>query len=601
MLQRNKTGFAKKYVFLVFMTLVVAALMSLVAMDVFHHGYFCDEEAYGPLPAEDVESYVDLADGGYSVTFTPARKHFRGFELAIADQPEDNNGALILTVTDEAGMVADVLTEDLSRIAENVWYKTYTNVDLKAGRTYTLTITAEQCRVFPKLQLVSAGHVASETSSGGLLLGYAYGQSTFTGAQKLCIIFLLLSMWSLTAGELLLPEQKRLFLRKVIGVLLLWFLLYSNYSLCYMDGPDAISVPSGNGSERLIVNSISNNACIDGYGLTRYIEGAYEPYLSQFGLQGHIFRILGQFLGFGSLQNLCAAAAATVMIGIVLLIRHKYDTLMAGCFFAAFWLSPWVINCAANIYWVEATWFVPMLVGLAFVCSLDNRTCRFLCYAGSFVSICIKCLCGYEFISTIMMGLISFPLAELVCALADKDKKRAKQLFISVFSLGICALAGFGAAILAHAQLRGEGDLLSGIRIIIERDVLRRTIGADLNQFDPVYWPSFNASIPETIGLYFNFKTQIITGLPGNLFPLLSLLPLMAFALDWHHGRLSVRTAALYVIFALASLSWFLLAKSHSYIHTHLNFVLWYFGFIQVCFYVLLDKLLSICRKERRL
>lgn len=35
---------------------------------------------------------------------------------------------------------------------------------------------------------------------------------------------------------------------------------------------------------------------------------------------------------------------------------------------------------------------------------------------------------------------------------------------------------------------------MEGIKNIFEQDVLRRTNGADLNNFDVAYWPSMNAS-----------------------------------------------------------------------------------------------------------
>ena len=43
----------------------------------------------------------------------------------------------------------------------------------------------------------------------------------------------------------------------------------------------------------------------------------------------------------------------------------------------------------------------------------------------------------------------------------------------------------------------------------------------------------------------------------------------------------------------LTSVSWFVLAKSHSYVHTHINFVLWYMGYVQVCLYVIVDWIID--------
>lgn len=31
---------------------------------------------------------------------------------------------------------------------------------------------------------------------------------------------------------------------------------------------------------------------------------------------------------------------------------------------------------------------------------------------------------------------------------------------------------------------------------------------------------------------------------------------------------------------------------AHSYVHTHMNYVLWYFGFVQICIYILCKQVM---------
>lgn len=327
-----------------------------------------------------------------------------------------------------------------------------------------------------------------------------------------------------------------------------------------------------------------------------------EPYKSQYGLQGKIFRRMVKSLTLEQavpfLRLCCSLITASIFILICFLLKKKYNLLVSVCFFITFWLSPWIINFAQNLYWVEFTWFVPMAVGLACSLKVDNRIWRILSYVLSTVSICIKCLCGYEYISTIMVGLIIFLIADLVVALSQKDKKRFIFLLRTIFIMGLMALLGFIIAIIMHAGIKGDGNILLGIKHIIQEDVMRRTSGADLNQFDPVYWPSFNASIWQVCMMYFNFQTEIITGINGNLFPLLSILPIFVFVSDFHSNKKNIGVVTLYAISFFGSISWLVLAKSHSYIHTHINFIIWYFGFIQICIYILLDKVIRIFRKD---
>lgn len=57
----------------------------------------------------------------------------------------------------------------------------------------------------------------------------------------------------------------------------------------------------------------------------------------------------------------------------------------------------------------------------------------------------------------------------------------------------------------------------------------------------------------------------------------------------------------LYFLSALCTLSWYVLGKSHSLIHTYMNYGLWYFGFVQMLIYALVSiagKVVKItCRK----
>lgn len=327
-------------------------------------------------------------------------------------------------------------------------------------------------------------------------------------------------------------------------------------------------------------------------------EKTAEAYGSQYGLQGKVFQYLAD-IDLAVLRTWCAVAAGAVLLLTVCLVCKNCGRLMGGVFYVVFWLSPWVVNFANNLYWVEFTWFLPMAAGLFCLWKLDSRICRILSYVLVLLAIMIKCLCGYEYITTVMLGAIAFPAAEFFAAIAQKDRKRASLLFRTIFLLGVAALLGFAAAICIHAPVKSGGSLAEGIRLIVQEDVLRRTYGADLNAFENL--PDFEqyaltASAWETLCKYFHFKTEVITGIGGNLFPLLCLLPAALLILDVRRKCLDVREAAWYIVFFVTSVSWFVLAKSHSCVHTHMNFVLWYFGFVQSCFYIILKHLIDWMR-----
>jgi hypothetical protein len=331
-------------------------------------------------------------------------------------------------------------------------------------------------------------------------------------------------------------------------------------------------------------------------------KGSLNSYVSQYGLQGKIFRLVFRVLHNGELvvrlsQLMVSLFLAITVVLLCALIKKKYNMLMASCFFLVLWLSPWVVNFARNLYWVEFTWFIPMVIGLFCSVHIESKKVRIISYFLTFIAILIKCLCGYEYISTIMMGLITFLLADLLQSLISKDKEKAILIFRTTFIIGTFAIIGFLSAVCMHAQLRGDGNILEGLVTIFKNDVLRRTSGADLNVFASNLWDSINASKWEVLCNYFHFNTEIITGIPGKLFQVMCFIPLGIFIYDYSKKVVNLKDVSLYVITFLTSISWIVLAKSHSYIHTHISFVLWYFGYVQVCLYIIFKKFIQVIKR----
>lgn len=354
-------------------------------------------------------------------------------------------------------------------------------------------------------------------------------------------------------------------------------------------------------SEALVLNAVNaKKAGIDTgpYGLGYYESdsNSYKSYMSQFGLQGKLFQLLYKVPGQ---HIICCILTAFVLALLILMISKKYDKILSCVFFMTFLLSPWIVNYAKNLYWVEFTWFLPMLIGLALSFDYDNIKKKCLCYACIFISILVKCLCGYEYITVIMLAEIAFPLIDLFMCLFERDKKKALLIFKTIFIMGVVSLLGFTVAILIHANIRGEGNIIAGIRSIYEKDVLRRTFGGNFEDFvsidtSELFKASFEASVLKVFIKYQLFSTEIISGVPGELFILLELIPILIFIHQHRINKLQKKDVISYIVFGITCVSWFILGKSHSYIHTPLNFVLWYFGFVQICFYVILKQAISL-------
>ncbi|MCI9344901.1 MAG: YfhO family protein [Lachnospiraceae bacterium] len=339
--------------------------------------------------------------------------------------------------------------------------------------------------------------------------------------------------------------------------------------------------------------SLSETAFLDQEG-RKLPDSAVEIYKSQYGLQGKVFRFMANSLGMEIQEGdktvyhlICSVLTGLTFVMLVWLIRIKYGNLLASCFYITFLLSPWVVNFAKNLYWVEFTWFIPMLVGLFCSIYIDNKKWRAISYIAAYTSILIKSLCGYEYISTIMLGMTSFLVTDIIYMLiSHTDKRKIGIAFRTFFLTSLFALAGFITAFIIHAYYRGEG-IWQGIQYIILEDAIRRTRGID-NTVDVSLW--------YVLGRYFQFQTEIITGIPGNLFVIICTIPICIFIYEYVTGKINWKDVILYGVFFLTSISWFCLAKNHAYVHTHMNYVLWYFGYIQICIYVIVKRFAKFCK-----
>ncbi len=681
-------------------------LIVLGPLDVFRHGYFCDEIDYAQIAEEDIIDSVPLGSEDYEMVFSPKKDYFAGLEINIDYHKRPKRGELTLEIEDDRGNVLDSIAVELREIEKQSWYKVYTAAKLEKGEDYTLRFSARNCKNTPYLQIVTNEYLPDETVSGNALVCYAYAESTFTFQEKILIGLFIIVIWGFTC-TFFIERKYRKCIRAVLGSILMVSVLAWNYMYNSMDNQNTTFSSFQADSESLVTGMINADRQEQyfsskdeyGYGMGQYfdlkgalyfrestyitddnwVEGysrkraaivarkniysesvaeagntisfdngdsfkilkvkddverniivmyldseqiltpakygsldnakfynaenqllapcAIEAYKSQYGLQGKLFKNLARYMdeeqAVANFNLFCSLAAAIVFVMIVWLLSVKYNKVLAGVFFVTFWLSPWIVNFARSMYWLEGLWFLPMLAGLFCAWKINSRKCRILSYLVVFAAIMGKCLCGYEYISVIMMGTIVFLLVDFVLAVVNKDRKKGILLFRTIIIMGMVAMLGFIAAICIHASLAGEGSIFEGIKIIFENYVLKRTFGADMNEYAEGYWDSFNASIWEVYCKYFHFSTEIITGINGNLFPLLCVAPLAIFGCECKAKKLNVELAAMYGLFFFTSISWFCLAKSHSYIHTHMNFVLWYFGFVQICIYIILNKFIE--------
>lgn len=195
-------------------------------------------------------------------------------------------------------------------------------------------------------------------------------------------------------------------------------------------------------------------------------------------------------------------------------------------------------------------------------------------------AIALRASMSYEFLTSIILFslspfIVSFLYGVLTGSQSPFLSLSVKRAFKYGLGLFILACVGFLLTFMIHTYIRGGGDLWTGLMDIYHNDFLRRMVGGSAKDFDPVYAASLNANALEVIRIYLSKPFMLL------------LLGVAVFACVKESSK-SYRSfyIALLVCFALPALSWFVLGKSHSYIHTHFCFVLWYLGFWASIIYI---------------
>lgn len=318
----------------------------------------------------------------------------------------------------------------------------------------------------------------------------------------------------------------------------------------------------------------------------------FDSYIRQVGLQCWVFYALSAIVphSLSALRFACCIALAGVISAICLALNRRFGLLFATSFYFVSLNAGWLADFAPNLYWVPASWFLPMLLGLLCVCYPKKRT---LLYPLIALALFLKSACGYEYLTSVMLGAVLFPALAWLLSI-QSDPAQAKRLFQTTFWITLSCLAGFLAAFFLHALIRGSGDFISGLRDIVQNDAMRRTFG-NASAFAAEFTPSLNASISNVLGLYFSPVSNSPTA--RTMFWLaaidLSLLSVNGVL----RRKLSTADALLLLGGWLVSVSWFILAKAHSYDHTYINPVLWYLGFAQIGVYVAFKQALILIRQ----
>ena len=330
---------------------------------------------------------------------------------------------------------------------------------------------------------------------------------------------------------------------------------------------------------------------------------SFESYKTHPSGQGFLFSLLSKISPLDNSYNLQLFKFLTALLMCVVLFfmllwvsrNHGFYTALVVLFFLM--ISPWITVFARNLYWVAAVLYLPFIAVL-WLLHLESvkKNIHFTfnsMFGIYFFLVLIKCIfSGFELISTALIMSVT-PLVYYFI----KDKWVIKKLITRLLSAVLGSLSAISVTffILSYQLSTITGSFSNGLKYILY-SYTKRTSG-NSGAFPKRYRQSLDSTVTEVLEKYWNgtaidlnshisstwenllrieFGELIIAFLVFSL-AFLFILKYFKPTIGQSSNTLALLITTWFSV--LAPLSWFVIFKGHSYIHTHTNFIAWYMPF----------------------
>lgn len=320
----------------------------------------------------------------------------------------------------------------------------------------------------------------------------------------------------------------------------------------------------------------------------------FQAYTHQTGLQGWAFGVLNKVLSVFEdrgetreiiLYNINSMMFYAATLLVCLAIWRAWGPLSALAWLCAVVFAPWPQRGMKDLYWCLWTWLLPVLASLL-LCRVAVRKGRTSgwCFGLVALAVLIRCMCGFEFVSTFLI-LCEIPLC---CALmqslcVDRNLPAARRWLGRTVGTGAAALGGMAAALglWFWQEVQYFGTAAEAFASMTQAVTSRVSVSDNAVRA---------VTIPEVLHLYFvENKEPLLQFGPVTI----TLLPLLAAVLAEgilcavllaRHGQPAklAPLAMAWVLSLAAPVSWMVLSKAHAAIHTHLVPMLWHFALVPV-------------------
>lgn len=320
----------------------------------------------------------------------------------------------------------------------------------------------------------------------------------------------------------------------------------------------------------------------------------FQAYTHQTGLQGWAFGVLNKVLSVFEdrgeareiiLYNINSMLFYAATLLVCLAVWRAWGPLSALAWLCAVVFAPWPQRGMKDLYWCLWTWLLPVLASLL-LCRITVRKGRTSgwCFGLVALAVLIRCMCGFEFVSTFLI-LCEIPLC---CALmqslcVDRNLPAARRWLGRTASTGAAALGGMAAALglWFWQEVQYFGTAAEAFASMTQAVTSRVSVSDNAVR---------SVTIPEVLHLYFvENKEPLLQFGPVTI----TLLPLLAAVLAegilcavllarrGQPAKLAPLATA-WVLSLAAPVSWMVLSKAHAAIHTHLVPMLWHFALVPV-------------------
>lgn len=312
-----------------------------------------------------------------------------------------------------------------------------------------------------------------------------------------------------------------------------------------------------------------------------------SPYYSQFGLQYKLLTIPAfLFRKNFDLYFLLVKYSLILLFSITLSlfiekIKKEFGKYSSVFLFIGIITSPWLIKFSSNMYWITFLAFLPFIFSWVFYRK------KFFDF-GIFILIFIKSLCGYEYLSNILLSSL-IPI--IYFEMKNNKKNNFKKLISKLIKTFLIGCTGFIAAFLANLIQASLylSSLQKGFNSISQSAVYR-TIGDALGKKISI------STDLKTYFDYFNQKYFLVFSEHQIIIIIIFLFILINFLCKKLNQKADNKLFFLALIGLIFSLSWNSIALGHMRYHLHINPITFYIPF-NLLAYAYIGQSLGIIKK----